>query len=171
MERQRRRLARRARRPRSSIAFERSADMRFAGQGFEVETGLPLGQLTRREAQGDLGQLHRQLPPALRARAGGVAHRRSVLAPAGHRAAAEILARSRAAGYGLLPRAQGQPFRLFPPGAGFRGLRRRTIATSSHRRAGCTGPAVIEERESTVVVGPGATVDTDHGLNLIVSLP
>jgi N-methylhydantoinase A len=33
------------------------------------------------------------------------------------------------------------------------------------------GPAVIEERESTVVVGPGATVEIDHGLNVIVSLP
>ena len=33
------------------------------------------------------------------------------------------------------------------------------------------GPAVIEERESTVVVGAGATVEVDHGLNVIVSLP
>jgi N-methylhydantoinase A len=33
------------------------------------------------------------------------------------------------------------------------------------------GPAVIEERESTVVVGAGATIEVDHGLNLIVSLP
>ena len=33
------------------------------------------------------------------------------------------------------------------------------------------GPAVIEERESTTVVGPGATVTVDPHLNLICTLP
>jgi N-methylhydantoinase A len=33
------------------------------------------------------------------------------------------------------------------------------------------GPAVIEERESTVVVGAGALVEVDDALNLVVSLP
>jgi N-methylhydantoinase A len=34
-----------------------------------------------------------------------------------------------------------------------------------------TGPAVIEERESTTVVGPGATIRVDTHLNLICELP
>ena len=33
------------------------------------------------------------------------------------------------------------------------------------------GPAVVEERESTTVIGPGATVSVDAYLNLICELP
>jgi N-methylhydantoinase A len=33
------------------------------------------------------------------------------------------------------------------------------------------GPAVIEERESTTVIGPGATVSVDAHLNLVCELP
>jgi N-methylhydantoinase A len=33
------------------------------------------------------------------------------------------------------------------------------------------GPAVIEERESTMVVGPGARVTVDAHLNLLIDLP
>ena len=34
----------------------------------------------------------------------------------------------------------------------------------------CRGPAVIEERESTTVVGPGARVTVDEHLTLIIDL-
>ena len=34
-----------------------------------------------------------------------------------------------------------------------------------------TGPAIFEERESTVVVGPGAEITVDDSRNLIVTLP
>ena len=33
------------------------------------------------------------------------------------------------------------------------------------------GPAVVEERESTTVIGPGATVSVDAYLNLVCELP
>ena len=33
------------------------------------------------------------------------------------------------------------------------------------------GPAVVEERESTTVIGPGAAVAVDAHLNLICNLP
>jgi N-methylhydantoinase A len=33
------------------------------------------------------------------------------------------------------------------------------------------GPAVIEEHESTVVIGPGATIDVDKSCNLWVTRP
>jgi N-methylhydantoinase A len=33
------------------------------------------------------------------------------------------------------------------------------------------GPAIIEERESTVVVGPGAGVEVDVQRNVVISLP
>ena len=34
-----------------------------------------------------------------------------------------------------------------------------------------TGPAVVEERESTTVIGPGAKVSVDQHLNLVCNLP
>jgi N-methylhydantoinase A/oxoprolinase/acetone carboxylase beta subunit len=33
------------------------------------------------------------------------------------------------------------------------------------------GPVIIEERESTVVVGPGARVEVDVYQNVVISLP
>jgi N-methylhydantoinase A/oxoprolinase/acetone carboxylase beta subunit len=33
------------------------------------------------------------------------------------------------------------------------------------------GPAVVEERESTTVIGPGATVAVDQFHNLVIELP
>jgi N-methylhydantoinase A len=33
------------------------------------------------------------------------------------------------------------------------------------------GPAIVEERESTLVIGPGARLAVDAGGNLVVSLP
>jgi N-methylhydantoinase A/oxoprolinase/acetone carboxylase beta subunit len=33
------------------------------------------------------------------------------------------------------------------------------------------GPAVVEERESTTVVGPGARVEVDQALNLRIRIP
>jgi len=37
--------------------------------------------------------------------------------------------------------------------------------------AGFTGPAIVEERESTAVVGPGGRCRVDDGLALIVGMP
>jgi N-methylhydantoinase A len=34
-----------------------------------------------------------------------------------------------------------------------------------------SGPAIIEERESTVVVGPGAGVEVDVHRNVVIALP
>jgi N-methylhydantoinase A/oxoprolinase/acetone carboxylase beta subunit len=34
-----------------------------------------------------------------------------------------------------------------------------------------TGPAIIEERESTFVLGPGGTATVDDLLNLVVEMP
>jgi N-methylhydantoinase A len=37
--------------------------------------------------------------------------------------------------------------------------------------AAFAGPALVEERESTCVVGPGATVSVDAFRNLVIDLP
>jgi N-methylhydantoinase A len=33
------------------------------------------------------------------------------------------------------------------------------------------GPAIVEERESTAVIGPGALVAVDEWLNLVIQMP
>jgi N-methylhydantoinase A len=33
------------------------------------------------------------------------------------------------------------------------------------------GPAIVEERESTAVIGPGASCRVDEGLTLVVQMP
>ena len=38
-------------------------------------------------------------------------------------------------------------------------------------RAAFNGPAIVEERESTVVVGPGASIAVDELLNLVITMP
>ena len=34
-----------------------------------------------------------------------------------------------------------------------------------------SGPAIVEERESTAVIGPGASCRVDDGLSLVVHMP
>ena len=49
-----------------------------------------------------------------------------------------------------------------------------SIAYDRYRLAPGTrgsGPALIEERESTIVIGPGATWEVDELANVIISLP
>ena len=51
------------------------------------------------------------------------------------------------------------------------------VDTAVYDRAGLKagerfdGPAVIEENESTLIVGPGATIEVDPDGNLLVTLP
>jgi N-methylhydantoinase A len=155
---------------RSAITFERSADMRFAGQGFEIETGLPSGKLCGDKSKditqtflATYRQLFERAPEGLpveglswRLRATGTRpkfsldfkERRSISASARKGNRSVYFHRERS----YLDCAVYDRYRLTP----------------STR---LEGPVVIEERESTVVVGAGAVIEVDHGLNLIVSLP
>ena len=40
-----------------------------------------------------------------------------------------------------------------------------------HAGAEFAGPAIVEERESTAVVGPGARCRVDDGFGLVVEIP
>jgi N-methylhydantoinase A len=156
--------------PAGEIEFERSADMRFAGQGFEIESALPQGRLDenrRAEISETFLAAYRQLferaPEGLpiqglswRLRATGRKPKLSLKVE--RRTADAVSARKgRRAVYFHHERAfidcDVYDRYLLAPGATF------------------SGPAVIEERESTVVVGPGSTVTVDQGLNVVVSLP
>ena len=142
------------------VTLERSVDMRYAGQGFTVSVALPEGELDARLAE------------PLRARFGDAYERRfGSRLPTGEPEALHwrLTARGQTntehvsidvAATGDEPR-RGEREVYFPDAGGF-------LTTSVYDRyalrAGSTieGPALVQERESTLVVGPCATAKKDE---------
>ena len=155
---------------RADIDFELSADMRFSGQGYEVEVPLPAGRIDAAQAGaireafiGVYRQLFERSPEGLpieglswRLRATG---RRPELTLdfRGDTVNPEAALKGRRQVYFHHERAfidapVYDRYKLAPGGQ-------------------LQGPAVFEERESTVVAGPGSRIDIDASLNLVISLP
>ncbi|MEO8716184.1 MAG: hydantoinase/oxoprolinase family protein, partial [Acetobacteraceae bacterium] len=150
----------------SEIGLETSADMRYAGQGFEVTVPLDAAAL----ATADAASLHRAFDARYRERYGRslggmavelVSWRVRAVAPP---SVSEIrLADQSADGDALIERRAA----WFAEIGGF-------AETPVYARARLVegvridGPALIEEVESTVVIGPAAHVRVDHFGNLIM---
>jgi len=154
--------------PRARISLERAADMRYAGQGFEVTAPLPRGRLDARRG----AAIAERFLATYRERY-GQAERDQPLEIVSWRVRAR----------GPLPTV-----RLASPrrGGGARTARtgRRPVCfggawieTPVYDRAalgvGATlrGPAILEERESTLVLPPRARLDVDRFGNAVVALP
>ena len=155
--------------PRDDVSFVRTADMRYVGQGYEIVVPVPDGKLTidalpvLKEAF-DRGyeKLYQRLNKALnveglnwRLTARGPRPRISLKARVGSGSIEQAVKGTRPV---YLPTAGDyvdcpvyDRYRLFP-GASFQ------------------GPAIIEERESTVVVGSNARITADKQCNLTVTL-
>jgi N-methylhydantoinase A len=145
---------------RGEMVLERAADMRYAGQGFEVTVPLPRGRLDGARA----AAVARAFLAVYRERY-GQATRDQALEVVSWRVRAR----------GPLPRIPVPRIARTPDLRAARTGRRpvwfesaaRFVETPVYRReglgAGATlrGPAVIEERESTLVVPPGARVAID----------
>jgi N-methylhydantoinase A len=152
----------------AEIATELSADMRYAGQGFEITVPLDAALVARRDA----GALHHAFAAHYRTRFSRslgdlpvelVAWRVRTIAPP---AVAEmVFDEVRSTGEALLER---RPAWFGEPGA--------FVDTPVYARARLpegtevAGPALIEEAESTAVIGPGATAIVDRFGNLIMRL-
>jgi len=150
-----------------SPALERSADLRFVGQGFELHAAVPAGKL----AAGAVGRIeasfhkayrtvYEELPGALPIEAITWRLRASGPAPS----VAASLGVSQAARRG----------RKFRP-AWFPELRKFVDTPVYDRYAlkpadGLAGPAIVEERESTAVIGPRGRVKVDRDLNLVIDV-
>jgi N-methylhydantoinase A len=152
----------------ASITLRRAADMRYVGQGFEITVLLgegPLGPGSRDDLNERFLSTYAQL-----------FERRITDVP--------VEAMSwRLAATAPVPNVQltfgGQPARRGDPRKGTRsvyfpetGFAPCAVYDRYSLTAGATlsGPAVIEERESTVVAGPDARVTVDEHLNLIVDI-
>jgi N-methylhydantoinase A len=171
METRGRALLRQAGVPEEAITVTRSADMRYLHQGFEINVPVAGGQLgaadiPRLQANFDqeYERMYKRLNPnvdveALNWRVIVAGPRPAIRVQQTHPQAIAVEAARR-----------GERPAYFPEASGYVSCPvydRYRLATGMAFR----GPAIIEERESTVVVGPGARVEVDAYQNVVVRLP
>jgi N-methylhydantoinase A len=157
----------------SGVAYEevgvrRLCEMRYVGQGHEVTIELPDGSLGPKGANG-LTDLYREEYKRLYGREGPdvpletITWRLEVSSP---RPAIQLDGKGGGEGDPADAR-KGEREIYLPEEEGF-------LAVPVYDRyrlgpgAGFEGPAVVEERESTVVIGPGSRTEIDGARNLIV---
>ena len=154
----------------ADIRHRREVDMRYVGQGHEIRVPLPPGQLDEASVpvitasfEEVYRRLYERLSPSVplevvnwRVTASGPVPRIHLNMPAaGDPAAQEIRKGSRQA---YFPELGG--FHMVPVYDRYR------LLPGTH----FSGPAIVEERESTVIVGPGSHCRIDEQWNLIVDL-
>jgi N-methylhydantoinase A len=147
--------------------LQRSAEMRFVGQGFELPVAVPLGKLgpdllapIKQGFHGEYRKVYDALPGDLPVEA--------------------ITWRLRASGpqpeVGGAARVSGVPALVRPPRAVYfpeLGDFTETVVLDRYGlRPGdvVPGPAVLEERESTLVIGPRGKGTVDSDLNVVVQM-
>src|SRR5213594_3829761 len=178
----------------SDVAVARIAEMRYLGQGHEVEAAVPLGSLSAASLpkitasfEAAYRALYHRLPQGVPIEA--LNWRVKVAGPDPKIALTSRAALARTVGAGSVSPAltEGGPRKTRPGSARpinpVKGTRRAYFAESGGfietpvydryaLAAGMTltGPAIVEERESTAVIGPGGRARVDAGLALIVEM-
>ena len=156
--------------PAADVAMRRSADMRYTGQGHEINVPVPTGRLgpesrdtIMRSFEAAYQQLYHRLGPAV---AVEVLNWRVVVS--GPR---PTLTFPEASGSGDARAAiKGERQAYFPESGGFR-------PTRVYDRYGLgpgaefAGPAIVEEHESTVIIGPGGHCRIDSASLLVAEMP
>ncbi|MGE0312126.1 MAG: hydantoinase/oxoprolinase family protein [Lautropia sp.] len=159
---------------RASIRFRRAADMRYVGQGFEVETELPAHRLDAAPGGADMGaEFSRRFDAAYRLRFGQhlenqrieiVNWRVEAIAPA---PPTPLRPGQDAGSAGARARRDRKVY--FPDVGAF--VDTPVIAEAELRPGRVDdGPALIEQAGSTVVVGPGDRFGIDDAGNIRITL-
>ena len=162
----------------NKVAVSRIAEMRYLGQGHEVEAAVPLGKLSAASLakitasfEASYRALYHRLPQGVPIEA--LNWRVTVSGPdpktklGGHAKPDRAGRRAGAAGRSAV---KGTRRAYFAERGGF-------VETPVYDRYAFTpgmtlkGPAIVEERESTAVIGPGGRARVDAGLALIVETP
>jgi N-methylhydantoinase A len=151
------------------ITMTRTAEMRHVGQGFEISVPIPNGDLGEdavSEMRDAFFTVYRQL------------FERTVeempIEAMSWRLAASAPVPNIALNFGGQPIGTGEALKgqrdVYFPETGFAPC---DVYDRYALSPGDTfeGPAVVEERESTTVVGPGAKITVDQSLNLLCDLP
>lgn len=152
------------------ITLTRSADMRYLHQGFEIRVPLPPGRLTkddlpalRRAFTEEYERLYKRLNPEVEVE---VVNWRLVASGPQPQITLQV---SESVGKSLAAARKGERPVYMPEQNGF-------VSCSVYDRYGLpvgetfSGPAVVEERECTVVIGPGAQASMDEERNLVIAL-
>jgi N-methylhydantoinase A len=155
-----------------AVTVTRTAEMHYVGQGHEVEAPVPPGRLGAGSLpaitsafEAAYSALYHRLPQGVAIDA--MNWRLTVAGPAG-----DVRMAVRAGAGGGAPRAavKGQRSAYFAEATGF-------VSTPVYDRYALApgtvfgGPAIVEERESTAILGPGARCRVDDSLALVVEVP
>ena len=153
-----------------AITVTRSADMRYLHQGSEIHVPLPPGLLTRADLPAlrrafaeEYERLYKRLNPGVEIE---VVNWRLVASGPRPQIALQPPA---ASGRSLAAACKGERLVYLPEYEDF-------VPCSVYDRyllpvgATCSGPAIVEERECTVVIGPGAQANVDEEQNLVIGL-
>jgi len=173
----------------ADIHLSRIAEMRHAGQGHEVECAMPLGALSTESLptitasfENAYRTLYHRLPHGVPIEA--LNWRLTVSGPQ----PSTGLSRRSEPGRALIRPPSVHASRTAPTTTGSaratKGARQAYFAEvggfvetpvydryALHAGAEFAGPAIVEERESTAVVGPGARCRVDDGFGLVVEIP
>lgn len=157
------------------IAHRREVDMRYVGQGHEIRVPLSAGHLNRDSLPtlvAELEQVYQELyerlgPPVpieiLNWRVTSTGPRPDVQLQMNAESDSESV-------QSIADTIKGERLTYFPEANGF-------ISTPIYDRYRLkpgmkfAGPAIVEERESTAIIGPNSQCYIDHHHNLIVSMP
>jgi N-methylhydantoinase A len=153
-----------------AISHRREADMRYVGQGHEIRVPLPGGTLGPEQAaalQSAFETVYRELYERL-----GPAVPLEILnwrvVSSGPRPTVALSIPTPTSGDAAEAR-KGERAAYFPEAGGFV----NTTIYDRYRLApgiAFVGPAIVEERESTAIIGPGARCHIDEQHNLVVEL-
>ena len=173
----------------ADIHISRIAEMRHAGQGHEVECAMPLGALSTESLptitasfENAYRALYHRLPHGVPIEAlnwrltvsgpqpGTALSGRSELGRALIRPPSVHASRTAPTTTGSARATKGARQAYFAEVGGFV---ETPVYDRYALRAGAefAGPAIVEERESTAVVGPGARCRVDDGFGLVVEIP
>jgi N-methylhydantoinase A len=171
MEDEGRTLLERAGVARDTVTVTRIAEMRYVGQGHEVEAAVPTGRLEAaslleitRAFEASYRALYHRLPQGVAIEA--LNWRVTVSGPPPALAFGGATGAAPAAG-GAIKTTRRAWF------AEAQGWVDTPVYDRYALRPGATfeGPAIVEERESTAVLGPGARCRVDEGLTIVVEMP
>ena len=152
------------------ISMERSADMRYVGQGFEIVVPVPGGKLRRDHHERLVSTFNETYQALFRRGLKGVPVEAITWRLSASEPAPRPEIRFRAAnGSAHLDGVKGErPVFLLERGR----FVDCPVFDRYSLKQGATvkGPAIVEERESTVFVGPDASSSVDEHLNLVMDL-
>ncbi|HEV7666451.1 MAG TPA: hydantoinase/oxoprolinase family protein, partial [Chloroflexota bacterium] len=156
--------------PHEERRFTRQADIRYAGQGHEIRVDLPEGELGP-DSVAAIRATFERVYASLFGRTGpdvpleGVSWR---LLASGPRPSVSLRAPLAAASSSVSAALKGERRVYFPEWEEHRPVPvyDRYLLPSG---ASFNGPAIVEERESTTVIGPGARIDVDASRNLSIT--